>query len=431
MAYTSSPTSSSAVSTTSSAVREKLNRTFESVGVPAPRPSEESRPGLWQSAYGGAKMFLRSGIQQLTGEDPSPTVNLKRRCFFCIKLLRELGQKFPEQVSAQEKYKILTCIPTRFTHREVMGATGCSMYLAREAKHLVDRFGAFSYPAPRKGKSIPKETSDKIIAFYVNTDNVRESPRQNDAVICKDADGNRVTMPKLLLLDNLNDFFSKFCLEHPTIKVSIATVAKLRPKNCVWPGRTGQHTTCVCEIHQNFQFLLDAIDYRESISDFINKTVCVNKGENQPNCHLGFCTECPSEQTFADLLQNLIEDDEITYQQWIHTDSTEIKSVTVSAHEFRTTFVTSVQKLIEHDYITRKQSMFLRNLRNERVKIGLEAVITVDFAQNYSFVVQNAVQVRKPYLHAKNTYVQTIQHENFGGIFSSMLKLTVLHFCSK
>lgn len=96
------------------------------------------------------------------------------------------------QGNIQEKYKVLTCIPTRFTIREITTYTGCSDRLARQSREMVETNGAFSFPNPRQGRRLAEEIVAKIKAFYQDTDNTRESPRANDVYVVNE-DGVKST----------------------------------------------------------------------------------------------------------------------------------------------------------------------------------------------------------------------------------------------
>lgn len=149
----------------------------------------------------------------------------------------------------------------------------------------------------------------------------------------------------------------------------------------------------MCEIHENFKFLLRAVEYDGKLADFINSMTCDDKGEQNPNCHLGYCCDCPKQEILDHLLDSSLQSEEVTYTYWLHTDGTDIKTVTIGRVEFRTLFLQNVPKIIEHEYVARKQAVFLKSLWDERTKLSDCATVQVDFAQNYSFMVQNAVQV--------------------------------------
>lgn len=371
----------------------ELNKTLEDAGVHVPSTSQRKRPSEWRKAYDNAKGFLQKKIFKASGVHPSPDTNRKRTCFFCKRLLSDLAAKFRIQKTREEQYKVLTCIPRRYTYREVAQATGCSERVAKQSKKLLEASGAYSYPAPKKGRPISPEVVNLIQNFYQCSRNSRASPRAKDVVKVRHENGEIELKHRVFLLDNLSDFYHKFLDENKNVKVSVSKFAELRPRNCVWPGKDGHHITCVCEIHENFKFLLRAIGYDGKTEDFINAVVCKNKKGVRDNCHLGYCSDCPSEIIISEILDTSLLEDEISYQVWTHTDATDIQWQTVNTDEFRRIFLLSVPKIIEHEYITGKQFRFMKNLREDRLRNSEAATVQVDFAQNNSFVVQNAVQV--------------------------------------
>lgn len=94
-------------------------------------------------------------------------------------------------------------------------------------------------------------------------------------------------------------------------------------------------------------------------------------------------------------MKNVKQEDEICFMQWMRTDSTEIKNVTLSTDDYLKKFLDYVPRILEHQYINKKQSMYFKQLRETIIKESNAVTIQVDFAQNYNFVVQNAVQVSR------------------------------------
>ena len=87
---------------------------------------------------------------------------------------------------------------------------------------------------------------------------------------------------------------------------------------------------------------------------------------------------------------NIDTDKEITYMQWISTDRTTMNKLTSSVDEYITLLANKVFALCEHHFITKAQSDYLRT-RKENLHHN-EAIIVLDFAENCSFVIQDAVQ---------------------------------------
>ena len=82
--------------------------------------------------------------------------------------------------------------------------------------------------------------------------------------------------------------------------------------------------------------------------------------------------------------------DTVTYKQWTIVDRTTLQTIISPADEFLQILREGLNKLLRHSYVVIKQNEFL-NSKKENLKPN-ECIVIVDFAENYSFVVQNAIQ---------------------------------------
>lgn len=382
----------------------ELNKTLEAAEISPARPSDRKKSSILKEKYNRLKAAGRALISKLSkgAVDPSPQTSKQRKCMVCNQLFRELSAKFHLQGTKKDKYLLLTSIPKRFSIPEVKNLTGCTEYQAKQASKLKNEKGAFSYPISKLGRPMEQTTIDLVREFYLSEENSRASANARDVIYVKDdKTGKKEEVQKRRIYHNLTDLYFDFKNTHAEIKVSIAKFAQLRPKQCVWPGQTGYHNVCVCEIHQNFEFLMDAVSIKEDLKSFLKELACGND-----ECFLGLCSDCPKKEHFQHyLLPYITEEEEITYMQWVHTDSTEIKTITTAVQEFVVMFEKYIPKILEHEFITRKQNGYIYSLKNERTRQEAAICITVDFAQNYSFVVQNAVQVSSNNISSKDTCV--------------------------
>ena len=76
--------------------------------------------------------------------------------------------------------------------------------------------------------------------------------------------------------------------------------------------------------------------------------------------------------------------------QWISTDRTTMNQLTSTIEEYINLLSEKVFELCEHRFISKAQSNFLK-YKKETVSQN-EALILLDFAENYSFIIQDAVQ---------------------------------------
>lgn len=365
-----------------------LNKSLEMIGASPVVPSDSRKRARISRKFLQFQQFATKALNKFSKLAPGSIQKSKQNCRYCNTLLNELSGKFHEQNSRTEKYKVLTCIPKRFTVRKIMNVTGCTHYESKLASKLKGKEGAFSWPEYHYGRPLAVEVRDKIIQFYLSDVNSRPSPNSRDVIKVRQEDGSTVLAAKRRILDNLNDLYSRFKEENPDIKVGIAKFAALRPKQCTWPGLTRQHNVCVCEIHQNFIFLLQAVDYKGTVKDFVDNLVC-----GQQECYLGLCINCPNVNKIEEVLQNCQAEGDVTFAQWTHTDSIEIRKLILSAEDFKKTFIDYVPKILEHEYVYREQSKYIRKIKTDFFKNEGAISIQVDFAQNYSCVAQNSTQV--------------------------------------
>lgn len=82
--------------------------------------------------------------------------------------------------------------------------------------------------------------------------------------------------------------------------------------------------------------------------------------------------------------------DQILFEQWITVDRCDIETILKSAKQFVNYFCGKMSKLIKHDFIKKEQFRFLKTTK-DNLKEG-EFLVICDFAENYSFVMQDEVQ---------------------------------------
>ena len=107
---------------------------------------------------------------------------------------------------------------------------------------------------------------------------------------------------------------------------------------------------------------------------------------------LNKCDLCPSVANLREYLQSLFEDtnDEILFKQWTTVDRAEIVTMITTVQEFIEIFIEKLAVLLPHSYISKAQINYYK-AKKEALSEG-EVLITMDFAENYSFQVQNEVQ---------------------------------------
>jgi hypothetical protein len=105
------------------------------------------------------------------------------------------------------------------------------------------------------------------------------------------------------------------------------------------------------------------------------------------------CSECPGPTNLENTLEDVFSDnaiENITFKQWILIDRCELVTIIKSTEEFIESLLEKLLLLLRHSFIATQQAMFLKEL-----KCNLQSdefVVLCDFAENYSFVLQDEAQ---------------------------------------
>ena len=261
-------------------------------------------------------------------------------------------------------------------------------------KQCVSEDGILFTPRHKTGHGLKKELVKSVLDFYDDDEVSRVMPGQRDCV-SEVKDGVRQLSQKRLLTMSLKETFGYFKETHADTKIGISSFAALRPKHCKLLGTSGSHNVCVCTIHENVDLILTALKKINLPSDraiYTEKIMCKDQ-ERSSQCYLRLCQDCSDTTSFeADLLDELEEKSikEVSFEEWMFTDRCNIERKTVPLEEFTPLFAAKLSKFIYHDFIKTQQSQFLKN-RKELLLDG-EIIVICDFAENYSFVLQDEMQ---------------------------------------
>ena len=103
---------------------------------------------------------------------------------------------------------------------------------------------------------------------------------------------------------------------------------------------------------------------------------------NNRKCILRYCEYCPDDLNIKEKVllmlrkSNYEDDDNITFKQWVQTDRSEFIDMTLSFDEYIDKLILDLQKLKTHHFITKQQSCYIKNLK-ENIKED-EAIIVMD-----------------------------------------------------
>ena len=333
---------------------------------------------------------IKKNIFRLDPEEIS--VDEKVKAF--DEMIDQLKQKYASNgTTRQEKLQLLTVLPRSWTVQKMMDTFNTTRYLATQAKELLDE-GAFhtAQRSPRLSTGLSDQIKDAVVEFYENDDVSRAMPGKRDCLSVR-KDGKRQSVQIRLMTSTLRESYNHLKEEINEIDIGFSTFAKLRPKNCKLLSSTGTHNVCVCTIHENVNLMLHSLKkYHISVSldSLTNSLICKDK---TTACYLRYCEHCSDSFSCEQFLSNEIEEkciDELHFEQWVTTDRCDIITIVKKKDEFISYLMNKLEKLIPHDFVKKEQSKFLKNCKNN-LKSG-EFVITCDFSENYTFVLQDEVQ---------------------------------------
>ena len=157
-------------------------------------------------------------------------------------------------------------------------------------------------------------------------------------------------------------------------------------------GASGTHSVCVCTVHQNVKLMM----FEMRLSDLPTYHHCLAKimcNPPLPKCYLGECDVCPGIVKFKEELITLLDEndvEQIVYKQWVSTDRSTLETYCASSEEFADTFCEKLELLRPHSFVASEQASFYAKCKSS-LQPG-EILVTADFSENYSFVLQDAAQ---------------------------------------
>lgn len=231
---------------------------------------------------------------------------------------------------------------------------------------------------------------------------------------------------------------------HPEMKIGKTKFFELKPKQCISVNSRGIHNVCVCRYHSNFKFMNETFrkiaksdtGISNKVKDHITLSVCDEVSES---CFMNECQNCPDivqlEAILKQRLNDVDDEFEISYQQWLSVDRPDITLVVRPFSSFILEYCHQLITLKTHDYIASQQQKYIEHLKSN---MGLhECLILMDFAQNYNHVTQDSIQsqyfnTQQSTLHPVVLYWKkenTLEHKSF--VFISNIKThdTIFVYC--
>ena len=325
--------------------------------------------------------FSSKGIEVLTSGNAANNSDIQKSKDFDI-LMHELKEKFVGSTSYDSQIQILNLVPNSWTIKATMDFFGATNYQVRRAITLKKEDGILAKPKRNDRVGILQETIDLVESFYQNDEYSRDMPGAKQFVSV----GYKIHKQKRLLLCNLSELYAAFKEKYPDLKIGLSKFCSLHPKWCKNIGSSGSHTVCVCTIHQNTILACQALNLNYKL--LISKVVC---NPDSKICMVHRCSNCPGKDALHQYLQEVPHSsDQITFQQWVSTDRTTM--VTMKPFEFQEFLANKIDLLTAHSYISKCQARYLTHLKDNLSTTPSTCIVLADFAENYSMIIQDAVQ---------------------------------------
>lgn len=237
----------------------------------------------------------------------------------------------------------------------------------------------------KKSPRIREADREKARKFYLNDDISYQMPGRKDTKSVKG-----VQMQLKFMLMTVGECYQLFKTQNPEIKFGKSIFYQSRPEN-VRPISETPPNLCVCIYHANFEFMLKSLSEMvpsvpKVAKDFLNTICCDIKDEV---CMTSNCKKCYSICDILPLKLNLNQN--ARWKQWIPNDKrTEVKYEEGTLQLLLEKLENKLKKFKQHFYVHHTQSRFFRDIK-ENIKRH-EAVLQMDFAENFTFVSQDEVQ---------------------------------------
>lgn len=125
-------------------------------------------------------------------------------------------------------------------------------------------------------------------------------------------------------------------------------------------------------------------------ANLLKKLMCDEPSEL---CYNRLCKKCPDSHEIKQFFEKLCADanlEQVIFKKWVSTDRCTMITVISEIDEFIDNLIHQLKSLLIHDYTAKAQSTYYANLK-QNLKKG-EYIVTLDFAENYAFIVQESVQ---------------------------------------
>lgn len=235
---------------------------------------------------------------------------------------------------------------------------------------------------------------DLVEEFYEKETTSRSMPGKADYVNIKNASGETEKVQKRLLLMTVSDAHQKFCSLHPQVSISSSKFHKLRPEHIVIMAKA-PHNMCLCQYCENIKFVFESFapfttTAIETLNDLMIKLVCCR---DNFECMSGSCEECElTNEKILAFISPQCNDQPIRLQRWEKVENF-MRKVFMRGKKLKDAlkmFMELLPFFKMHSYLICSQYEFLEHQKYHQTEH--EALLIVDYSQNYSATSQDEIQ---------------------------------------
>lgn len=261
--------------------------------------------------------------------------------------------------------------------------------------HFGDEVSNKLFKSKKSGpRKMDQESINKVTDFYNNDEISRQAPGKRDVKSVKDpATGKRSLVQLRHMVMDIGEAYEEFKKSNPDQNISKSKFYNLRPQN-ILPVNNMPHNVCVCKSHANFTFLIEAISksqtcFPKTHAELLERMCC---DTNSAKCMFSECNECVSD------VRSLIGDDcdyqkQLKWKEWttIESKPTPVENCT-TLHNMVIQLNSQLQGFKAHSFIKRTQSAYFATCKRSLIHSPNEAVMQIDFAENYTLTEQDEIQ---------------------------------------
>lgn len=246
---------------------------------------------------------------------------------------------------------------------------------------------------PKGGKKLAKERKLAVVSFLTRDENSRLLPGKKDTIT-----KNKIKEQRRILTKPLTELHGLYNSEmKKSLHLSYRQFARRRPFYVTEP-KAKDRDTCACMDHENVHLLANKLYGRgllktKSISELLVMIVCDPKNKD---CMDRVCAKCCFDEVEFPETES---SSEVTWDQWKRVTSTNGKRMfgnmvkqiyTGTIKDLMELFSQKLESLAIHQFNWLHQAEQFRYLKQNIT--GCEAVLHVDFSENYACKLNTEVQ---------------------------------------